>query len=212
MGDTLKNLNNYKKVRDINLTKRDLIQFEEHIVSLWENGKIKAPVHLSHGNEDELIEVFSRIDTNDYVFSTWRSHYHALLHGLTPEWIENKILEGKSISLCNLDHNFYSSAIVTGILPIALGTAIGLKRQGSKQKVWCFVGDMTFETGIFYEVHKYARNFNLPLYFVVENNGVSTQTPTKATWNKSKDIPDDVVYYEYRSKYPHYGTGKWVIF
>ena len=82
MGDTLKNLNNYKKVRDINLTKRDLIQFEEHIVSLWENGKIKAPVHLSHGNEDELIEVFSRIDTNDYVFSTWRSHYHALLHGL----------------------------------------------------------------------------------------------------------------------------------
>ena len=56
MGDILKNLNNYKKVRDINFTKQDLIQFEEHIVSLWENGKIKAPVHLSHGNEDELIE------------------------------------------------------------------------------------------------------------------------------------------------------------
>ena len=156
MGDTLKNLNNYNKVRDINLTKEDLIQFEEHIVSLWENGKIKAPVHLSHGNEDELIEVFSHIDTDDYVFSTWRSHYHALLHGLTPEWIEDKILQGKSISLCNLDHNFYSSAIVTGVLPIALGTAIGLKKQKSKQKVWCFVGDMTFETGIFYEVHKYA--------------------------------------------------------
>ena len=38
---------------------------------------------------------------------------------------------------------------------------------------------MTFETGIFYEVHKYARNFNLPLYFVVEDNGVSTQTQQK---------------------------------
>jgi len=48
MGDTLKNLNNYKKVRDVNLTKQDLIDFEEHIVSLWEGGKIKAPVHLSH--------------------------------------------------------------------------------------------------------------------------------------------------------------------
>ena len=87
---------------------------------MWENGKIKAPVHLSHGNEDELIEVFSHIDTDDYVFSTWRSHYHALLHGLTPEWIENKILQGKSISLCNLDHNFYSSAIVTGVIPMHL--------------------------------------------------------------------------------------------
>ncbi|MAG48636.1 hypothetical protein CMO86_02875, partial [Candidatus Woesearchaeota archaeon] len=162
----MKNLNKYKKVRDINFTKQDLIDFEEKIVSLWEDGEIRAPVHLSHGNEDELIEIFSVIDKDDYVFSTWRSHYHALLHGLTPDWIENKILEGKSISLCNLDHNFYSSAIVTGVLPIALGTAIGLKRQGSKQKVWCFVGDMTFETGIFYEVHKYARNFDLPLYFV----------------------------------------------
>jgi TPP-dependent pyruvate/acetoin dehydrogenase alpha subunit len=100
MGDTLKNLNNYKKVRDINLTKRDLIQFEEHIVSLWENGKIKAPVHLSHGNEDELIEVFSRIDTNDYVFSTWRSHYHALLHGLTPYWIKTTKVKTKSMVFC----------------------------------------------------------------------------------------------------------------
>jgi len=71
---------------------------------------------------------------------------------------------------------------------------------------------MTFETGIFYEVHKYARNFDLPLYFVVEDNGVSTQTPTKSTWNKTRDIPDDVIYYNYKSRYPHYGTGKWVIF
>ena len=31
----MKNLNNYKKVRDVTLTKEDLIQFEEHIVSLW---------------------------------------------------------------------------------------------------------------------------------------------------------------------------------
>jgi len=208
----MKNLNKYKKVRDVNFTKEDMIHFENEIVSLWENGKIKAPVHFSNGNENQLIEVFSRIDYSDYVFSTWRSHYHALLHGISPEWITNEIIKGKSISLCNLDHNFYSSAIVTGVLPIALGTAIGLKRQKSKQKVWCFVGDMTFETGIFYEVHKYARNFDLPLHFVVEDNKVSTQTPTKATWNKTKDVPDDVVYYEYRSKYPHYGTGKWVIF
>ena len=93
MGDIVKNLNNYNKVRDINLTKQDLIDFEEKIVSLWEDGQIRAPVHLSHGNEDELIEIFSVIDKDDYVFSTWRSHYHALLHGLTTEWIENKILE-----------------------------------------------------------------------------------------------------------------------
>ena len=172
-------------------------------------------ITISPNDQDEMYFVHNnsgQTATFTQGSGTWRSHYHALLHGLTPEWIENKILQGKSISLCNLDHNFYSSAIVTGVIPIALGTAIGLKRQKSKQKVWCFVGDMTFETGIFYEVHKYARNFNLPLYFVVEDNGVSTQTPTKATWNNRRDIPDDVIHYEYKSKYPHYGTGKWVIF
>lgn len=208
----IKNLEQYKKVRDVDLTIDNLIDFESDIVKHWEGGDIHAPVHLSNGNEEQVIEVFSRISYDDHIFSTWRSHYHALCHGISPEWIKNEILEGRSITLCNLDHNFYSSAIVTGIISIALGTAIGLKRQNSSQKVWCFVGDMTFETGIFYEVHKYARNFDLPLYFVVEDNGVSTQTPTKSTWNKTRDIPDDVIYYNYKSRYPHYGTGKWVIF
>ena len=208
----IQNLNNLKKQKEVNLTEEFLKNFETKIKDSWESGEIRGPVHLSGGNEKQLIEIFQYVHPDDWVFSTWRSHYHALLHGLPTDWIEYEILRGKSISLCNLDHNFYSSAIVTGVIPIALGTAIGLKKQNSKQKVWCFIGDMTFETGIFYECHKYARNFDLPLYFVVEDNKVSTQTPTKATWNKTRDIPDDVVYYEYESKYPHYGTGKWVIF
>ena len=64
-----------------------------------------------------------------------------------------------------------------------------------------------------YEVHKYARNHNLPLYFVVEDNEVSTNTPTSHTWGEiQREIPEDVIYYKYKSKYPHYGTGKWVVF
>jgi hypothetical protein len=60
------------------------------------------------------------------------------------------------------------------------------------------IGDMSFESGIFYEVHKYARNFDLPLYFVVEDNGVSTYTPTEATWNKKRNQP-------IRSLHSHHG-------
>jgi hypothetical protein len=71
---------------------------------------------------------------------------------------------------------------------------------------------MSFESGIFYEVHKYARNFDLPLYFVVEDNDVSTYTPTEATWNTKRETPNDVIYYKYKSKFPHYGTGKWIAF
>ncbi len=210
----IQNLEQYPKISepDPNITAEELIWFENNIVQHWEDGKIRGPIHLSNGNEEQLIEVFKRISKNDWVFSTWRSHYHALLKGIDPLWIAEEILAGKSITLCNMDEKFYSSAIVGGTLSIALGVAMGIKEKGSDEKVWCFIGDMSFESGIFYEVHKYARNFDLPLYFIVEDNDVSTYTPTEATWNKKKDIPSDVIHYKYKSKYPHYGSGKWVVF
>jgi TPP-dependent pyruvate/acetoin dehydrogenase alpha subunit len=208
----IKNIEKYPIIRDVTYSPDDLIDFENKIVSHWENAKIRGPIHLSNGNEEPLIEIFKRIKTTDWVFSTWRSHYHALLKGIDPKFIENEILAGKSITVCNVNENFYSSAIVGGTLSIALGVAQGIKKNNGTEKVWCFIGDMSFESGIFYEVHKYARNFDLPLYFIIEDNGVSTYTPTDATWNKKRDIPDDVIHYNYKSKYPHYGSGKWIAF
>ena len=86
------------------------------------------------------------------------------------------------------------------------------KRKKSKDHVFLFIGDMTSETGFAYEAHKYAKNLDLPLQFVVEDNNMSTNTPTDETWGGKRDVPDDVIYYKYESKYPHYGTGKWVVF
>lgn len=208
----MKNLEQYPIVREHGFTSQDLIDFENTIVNHWENAKIRGPVHLSNGNEEPLIEIFKRIKTTDWVFSTWRSHYHALLKGIDPKFIENEILAGKSITICNTDEKFYSSAIVGGTLSISLGVAQAIKRDNLDDKVFCFIGDMSFESGIFYEVHKYARNFDLPLYFIVEDNGVSTYTPTDATWSTKRDIPSDVIHYNYKSKYPHYGSGKWIAF
>lgn len=208
----IKNLEQYPVLRDTGYNKQQMIDFEELIVKHWEDAKIRGPVHLSNGNEEQLLEIFKRIQPTDWVFSTWRSHYHAMLKGISLDWLEKQILAGKSITICNMEERFYSSAIVTATLPIALGVAQAIKKSGTTEKVWCFIGDMCFETGIFYEVHKYARNFDLPLYFIVEDNGISTYTPTEATWNVKRDIPSDVVHYSYKSRFPHYGSGKWVAF
>jgi TPP-dependent pyruvate/acetoin dehydrogenase alpha subunit len=208
----IKNIDNHPIVREHNWNEEELIHFENKIVKSWESGKIRGPVHLSGGNEKPLIEIFKRISENDWVFSTWRSHYHALLKGVSPDWLEKEILEGRSITIVNKDEKFYSSAIVGGILPIAVGVAMSNKRKGIDETVWCFVGDMTFETGTFMENYKYAKNFDLPIRFVVEDNEVSTNTPTIETWNNKAEIPDDVIWYKYEKKWPHYGTGKWVIF
>jgi pyruvate dehydrogenase E1 component alpha subunit len=208
----IKNLEQYPIIRDIDWTEEKLIRFEQSIVDIWEAGKIKGPVHLSNGNEKPLIEIFKRIKETDWVFSTWRSHYHWVLKGLSADYATEIIKEGKSITMCEYEERFYASAIVGGTLPIALGVASAIKKDGGDDKVWVFVGDMSFESGIFYEVHKYARNFDLPLYFVVEDNGVSTYTPTDATWNIKREVPSDVIHYTYKSKYPHYGSGKWIAF
>jgi len=58
------------------------------------------------------------------------------------------------------EYNFFTSAIVGGILPIALGTAMGAKLKGLEENVWAFVGDMAAEMGVFDECTKYAKRNN----------------------------------------------------
>lgn len=194
------------------INKKDLIDFELEIKKIYEAGKIKAPIHLSGNNEDSLISIFKKIKKNDWVFSTWRNHYHALLKGIPVNWLKKEIIAGRSMGINNIKYKFYSSAIVAGTIPIALGVAKALKLKKKKQKVWVFIGDMTFETGMFHECYKYAKNHKLPLKFVVEDNNLSTNTPTNKVWVKKSKIPKDVIYYKYKRKYPHHGTGGWVLF
>ena len=194
------------------INKKDLIDFELEIKKIYEAGKIKAPIHLSGNNEDSLISIFKKIKKNDWVFSTWRNHYHALLKGIPVNWLKKEIIAGRSMGINNIKYQFYSSAIVAGTIPIALGVAKALKLKKKKQKAWVFIGDMTFETGMFHECYKYAKNHKLPLKFVVEDNNLSTNTPTNKVWVKKSKIPKDVIYYKYKRKYPHHGTGGWVLF
>ena len=194
------------------LNKNELINFEEEIKKIYESGKIRAPIHLSGNNEDHLIKIFKKIKKNDWVFSTWRNHYHALLKGIPKDWLKKEIINGRSMGINSKKHKFYSSAIVGGILPIALGVAKSMKLKKQKFKVWVFIGDMTFETGVFHECYKFSKNMKLPIKFVVEDNNMSTNSPTNRVWGKKSKTPKDIFYYKYKRKYPHHGTGGWVLF
>ena len=199
----------------LKLSQSDLIKFEEDIADLFNNAKIKAPVHLYYGNETNIINVFKKIKNQDWVFCSWRSHYQCLLKGVPQKKIKSAIISGNSISLCFPEYNIYSSAIVGGVIPIALGVALSLKRKKSNSKVFCFVGDMTSETGIMHESLKYAKNFNLPIKFIIEDNNLSVCTNTRKVW-KIKKLTNKkskfVTYYKYKNKYPHAGAGKRVQF
>lgn len=199
------------------MTKEELIAFEEDIAAEFNNGKIKAPIHLYYGNEDHIINVFKKIRPQDWVLCTWRSHYQCLLKGVPKEEVKTEIMAGRSITLCFPEYKIFSSAIVTGIIPIGTGLALAAKRQNKDEKIYVFVGEMTSETGCMHENLKYARAHKLPIHFIVEDNGKSVCTDTREVWNMEKltyeDVNDEyVTYYKYETKYPHAGAGKRVQF
>ena len=199
------------------LKKNDLINFENKIIKLFNHSKIRSPIHLHSGNEENLIKIFKKIRKNDWVFSSWRSHYHCLLKGVPEKKLSQEIIKGKSISLCFPEHKIYSSAIVGGSLPIAVGLAISLKRKQSKHKVYVFIGEMTAETGIAHECIKYSINKKLPIHCVIEDNGKSVCTDTRKVWSMKKLSYEKnknkfVTHYKYFLKYPHAGTGKRIQF
>jgi len=209
------------------MQKEELIAFEERIKKFYEDGKIKAPIHLSGGNEEQLIEIFKDYRQGDWIFSTWRNHYHWLLSGRDPKELERQIIAGDSMAVC--DHHFFTSAIVGGNAPVALGVALAIKlkgeasgrtkpsepRHGSAKEfshpwVWCFMGDMGACCGISCECIEYAQGHDLPITYVIEDNGLSVTTDTRKVWGTKKAKKS--LRYAYKRKYPHAGTGKHVLF
>jgi len=193
------------------ITKRDLINFEKDISELFLQKKILVPVHLSGGNEEELIKIYKNIRKKDWVLSTHRNHYHILLKGMSKENLKKIILSPESMHIYSKEYRVLTSAIVGGILPIAVGIALGIKEKDLDEMVWAFVGDMAAETGIFHECTKYAARNNLPITFIVEDNGFSTDTPTQECWGKYKS-ECKIIRYKYDRKWPHVGAGAWVTF
>lgn len=195
------------------MTKEELIAFEEEIAQLFNEGKIHSPIHLSKNNEEQLIKIFANIKGTDYVFSTHRSHFHFLLKTGDKEWLKKEILANRSIHINSNKYRFFSSAIVGGICPIAVGVAMGLHITDSPDKVWCFVGDAASRTGIFYESVRYAEGLDLPITFVIENNFYSVNSPTAETWGEKRN-GKKCIYYEYQRdpKWAHSGTGEYIKF
>jgi hypothetical protein len=190
------------------MTKEQLINFENEIADLYRDGKLPFLFHLSGGNEDQLIEIFKEIKEGDYVLSTHRNHYHALLHGIPPEELKEKILNGRSMFVFDRKRNFFTSAIIGGTPAIAAGIALALKKKGSSQKVWCFVGDGIEDTGHLWEAARYVDGHELPCNFIIEDNNRSVETTKEERWGKATkpEFPSCVRRYEYKITWPHART------
>jgi TPP-dependent pyruvate/acetoin dehydrogenase alpha subunit len=195
-----------------NITKQQLINFEDSIKQLWESGELKCLCHFAGGNEDQLIEYFKCVGEDDWCFSTWRSSYHFLLKTGDFEYLYDQIVnKNNSMHITDVSRRFVSSAIVGGTCAMAVGVANALKLAGKASWVHCFIGDGGTDQGWFSEALKYAEARDLPITFVIENNDRSVESSIAQRWGNEL-VSCKQFAYDYEPTYPHVGSGKWVQF
>lgn len=195
---------------------KDLIEFEEKVFNEYNQGKIKGVIHLSGSADGKyekiLVNIFKKIKKDDWVFSNHRNHYHMLLKA-GKKFTMNNIRRGESMHQFSKKYKVYTSGIVGGSVPAAVGAALAFKLKKKKNHVWCFVGDMASQMGCFHEAHKYSIGHDLPITFIIENNDISVCTPTMETWPVTSILRGNKeIVINYQRKYPHHGTGRFIHF
>jgi TPP-dependent pyruvate/acetoin dehydrogenase alpha subunit len=171
---------------------------EEAIKVLFTQGKIGGTTHLCIGQEAVAAGVVAQLRPDDYVSSTHRGHGHMLAKGgeLKPMLAEilgraDGYCKGKggsmhiaSIKLGNLGAN----GIVSGGLPIAVGSALSAQMRGTNQVTVVSFGDGAANEGNTHESMNMASAWKLPVVFLFENNqyAVSTHTSRSMGGNMEK--------------------------
>lgn len=158
-------------------------QVEKRIIDLYLENEMKTPMHMSMGQEAISAAVAQAIYGNGDIIATYRSHAPFLsITGDVNTFFyemygrECGFAEGKSgsmhLSLPEKSH-LYSTAIVAGGLPIALGVAFSYKQLGNGRTVAVFFGDGAVEEGAFWESINIASVMRLPVFFICEDNGLA---------------------------------------
>ena len=210
------------------LNKPALIAFQDDIQQRFLAAEVRHPIHLCDLNQiDHLLPIFEQIQEQDWLFTSYRGIFHWLLKGVSPDELRAAIIRQGTMGFCDKERRIVSSAIVGGQLPIALGMAMGLQNRALAAdvlppNVWVFLGDMAAETGAFLEATKYAGQHGLPVTFVIEDNGLSTNTPTQKVWGYpparsnperiAREYGASVIWYGYQRNIPHVGVGSFVTF
>ncbi|MGC2639262.1 MAG: thiamine pyrophosphate-dependent dehydrogenase E1 component subunit alpha [Acidobacteriaceae bacterium] len=160
---------------------------EESFLKLYDRGLLFGTVHTCIGQEVCAVAVTSALDAQrDVVWASHRGHGHYLaftgdLNGLVAE------LLGKSTGVCagigGSQHlhrgNFYSNGILGGTVACAVGCAFAEKMKGNDGVVAVFFGDGALGEGIIYESLNVASLWQLPVLFVLEDNGIAQSTPKR---------------------------------
>lgn len=161
-------------------------RFEERSLRAYQQGKIAGFLHLYIGQESIAVGCVSLMGEDDHIITAYRDHGHALAVGMSMNECMAELFgkstgcsKGKGGSMHYFDpsKNYWGGhGIVAGQTPLGAGLAYGLKYQGKKGCALCFLGDGAINQGAFHESLNIASLWDLPVVYIIENNGYSMGT------------------------------------
>ncbi len=164
-------------------------RFEQAALKYYNAGKMNGFLHLYIGQEAVATGTISLCGENDHVITAYRDHGHALAVGMDMNSCMAEMYgkqtgcskgKGGSMHFFAPDKNYWGGhGIVGGQTPLGLGLAYGLKYLGREGCCLCYLGDGAVNQGAFHESLNLAALFDLPVIYVIENNGYSMGTSQK---------------------------------
>jgi pyruvate dehydrogenase E1 component alpha subunit len=165
-------------------------RFEEKAGQLYGLGLIGGFCHLYIGQEAVAVGLQSALVAGqDSVITGYRDHGHMLAYGIDPKVIMAELTgraagisrgKGGSMHMFSTEHKFYGGhGIVGAQVPLGAGLAFGHKYSEDGGLCMAYFGDGASNQGQVYEAFNMAALWNLPVIFVVENNGYAMGTAVK---------------------------------
>ncbi|WP_084442582.1 pyruvate dehydrogenase (acetyl-transferring) E1 component subunit alpha [Termitidicoccus mucosus] len=161
-------------------------RFEERSLRAYQSKKIGGFLHLYIGQEAVAVGCCSLMGKDDHVITAYRDHGHAIAVGMDTKPLMAELYgkvtgcsKGKGGSMHYFDptRNFWGGhGIVGGQVPLGTGLAYAIKYRGLKGAAMAFMGDGAVNQGAVHEAYNLASLWDLPVIFVIENNGYSMGT------------------------------------
>lgn len=162
-------------------------RFEEKAGQLYGLGLIGGFCHLYIGQEAVAVGLQSALEAGkDSVITGYRDHGHMLAYGIDPNVIMAELTgrgagiskgKGGSMHMFSTEHKFYGGhGIVGAQVPLGAGLAFAHKYREDGGVCMAYFGDGAANQGQVYEAFNMAALWDLPIVFVVENNGYAMGT------------------------------------
>jgi pyruvate dehydrogenase E1 component alpha subunit len=168
-------------------------RFEEKAGQLYGQQKIKGFCHLYIGQEACASGAVSASIKGDKWITAYRDHALPLALGTHPNVLMAELFakatgcskgKGGSMHFFDKEVNFMGGhGIVGAQVPMGAGIAFSEKYNKTGNVCYCYMGDGAVRQGAFHEALNMAKTWNLPVVFVIENNGYAMGTSVERTSN-----------------------------